>query len=203
MKNDEPALPEVVTRDKWLLAREEVRTAEEELARQRAAMTARWRDLPMLEMARGHVFEGADGKVSLVELFEGMRQLLVYHFWFEPGEDPCEGCSLWTRDLGDLGGDFASLHQYETTLAYVSRASSAEIEEVKARRGWAMPWYSLTGGGFADATGYDGWAQISVFVRKGDSVYLTNVVAFEDLVTIGNHWTLLDRAPLDLKYNKQ
>ena len=147
----------------------------------------------MVQMDMDHVFEGANGKVSLIDLFDGHSQLLVYHFWFQPGEEPCEGCSLWTYDLGDLGGNFANLHKHDTSLVFVSRASFTEIAEVKKRRAWTMPWLSMVGDDFDNATGYDGWAQISVFVREGKKAFLTNVVAFDDLKTIGNHWTLLDR----------
>ncbi len=66
-----------------------------------------------------------------------------------------------------------------------------------------MPWYSLPDESFHEATGYDGWAQISVFLRDGDTAYLANIVPFDDLVTIGNHWTLLDRTPLGLGDNEK
>jgi hypothetical protein len=155
-------------------------------------------NLPMVEIDKDHVFEGPNGKASLIDLFEGRRQLLVYHFWFQPGEEPCEGCSLWTYDLGDLGGDFASLRKYDTTLAFVSRASSAELEGLKKRRHWTMPWYSIVGDDFDDATGYAGWAQISIFARDGHAAYLANVIPFDDLKNVGNHWSLLERTPFDV-----
>lgn len=198
MINHDTALPKVVSRTEWLEARKAMQKKEEEFRRKRAALIAQWRSMPMLEMDEDHVFEGPNGKLSLTDLFEGRRQLLVYHFWFQPGEEPCDGCSLWTSDLGDLGGNLVNLHNYDTTLALVSRAPSAEIEAVRKRRGWTMPWYSMVGEDFHDATGYDGWAQISVFIREGTTVFLTNVVPFNDLATIGNHWTLLDRTPLGL-----
>ena len=198
MNDHGTALPKIVPRTEWDEARKAMRKKEEEFGRKREALIAGWRNLPMLEMDEHHVFEGPNGKVCLADLFEGRRQLLVYHFWFQPGEEPCDGCSLWTGDLGDLGGDFANLHNYDTSLAFVSRAPPAEIDAVRKRRGWTMPWYSMVGEDFHDATGYNGWAQISVFIREGATTFLTNVVAFDDLATIGNHWTLLERAPLGL-----
>ncbi|KNH03586.1 hypothetical protein J121_460 [Qipengyuania citrea LAMA 915] len=174
---------------------------EQAFAKQRNALISKRRELPVTQMEDSHHFEGPDGEVRLIDMFGGERQLLVYHFWFEPGEEPCQGCSAWTRDLGNLGGNFASLRENDTALTYVSRASANEIADVKRRRSWTMPWYSLIGDGFEEATGFDGWAQISIFLRDGNTVYLANVVPFDDLVNIGNHWTLLDRAPIGISKN--
>lgn len=198
MGEPEVILPKIVSRDEWLEARIVLKAEEEDFAKKRGSLTTKRRKLPMVEMSKEYVFESPEGKVGLIDLFDGRRQLLVYHFWFEPGGDPCEGCSAWTRDLGDLGGNFASLTKYDTALAYVSRAPADQIAGVKERRSWTMPWYSLAGEGFLDATGYDGWAQISVFVRDCDKAYLANVVPFADLINIGNHWTLLETTPLGI-----
>ena len=116
---------------------------EQEFAGERKTIVAKWRDMPMVAMDKDHLFQGPNGKISLIDLFEGRSQLLVYHFWFQPGEEPCAGCSQWTYDLGDLGGNFANLHKNDTSLAFVSRAPSTEIEKVKRRRDWTMPWYSM------------------------------------------------------------
>ncbi len=121
MTNHRAALPEIVTRDNWIAARKAMHEKETAFSRERDAIISERRDLPMVEMDEGHRFEGPHGSASLIDLFEGRRQLLIYDFWFEPGKDPCEGCSMWTRDLGDLGGDFAHLHKYDTSLAFVSR----------------------------------------------------------------------------------
>jgi predicted dithiol-disulfide oxidoreductase (DUF899 family) len=198
MTTPDRKFPRIVSRSEWLDARRRTKNEEESFGCERKDLIAKWRGLPMVEIDKDHVFEGPNGKVSLIDLFEGRRQLLVYHFWFQPGEEPCEGCSLWTYDLGDLGGNFASLHKYDTTLAFVSRASSAEMEGVKKRRHWTMPWYSIVGDDFDDATGYAGWAQISIFARDGEAAYLANVVPFDDLKNIGNHWNLLERTPFDV-----
>lgn len=153
----------------------------------------------MTEVGRNLQVKDSNGEHRLLNLFEGQRQLMLYHFWFEAGGAPCEGCSMWTRALGDLGGGFAYLHEKDTTLAFVSAATPPEIAAIKAERGWQMPWYSLPDERLNEATGYDGWAQISIFLRAGETVYLTNTVPFGDLVTIGNHWTLLERTPLGLR----
>lgn len=185
-------LPRITTQEEWLTAREKLRGAEERLANTREAVIADRRELPMVEFGPDHAFETTDGQISLVDLFEGRGQLLVYHFWFEPGEEPCQGCSLWVSNLGDV----ANLHARDTSLALVSRAPAAEIEAVRARRGLSVPWYSMVGEEFNAATSYAGAPQISVFVRDRESVYRTYVThGGRQLETLGNHWTLLELTP--------
>jgi len=193
--------PQRTSREEWLAAREALVEKESALRSAREELSARCRMLPMVRVEQNHMFEGANGKVSLTELFERRRQLVIYHFWFPPGDAPCEGCSLWASDLGDLGGSYANLHEHDTSLAFVSRATPQEIEAVRTRRNWTMPWYSVVGEDFHELTGYDGWAQLSIFVREGEDAYLANIVPMRDLATIGNHWTILERCPLGLKEN--
>lgn len=127
--------PEKVTRAQWRVAREAVRQAEAAFSRQRSAIVATWQGMPMVEMDGSLAFVGPNGRVTLLDLFNGRRLLFVYHFWFEPGQTPCEGCTLWTDDLGDLGGGFANLHRHDAEIAFVSRATSAEIARAGAARG--------------------------------------------------------------------
>ena len=99
---------------------------------------------------------------------------------------------MWTSDLGDP----SNLHDLDTSLVFVSRASVDEIEAAKQERGWTMPWYSLDGDGFSVATGYADVAQLSMFVQRDDSVLLTYLTRQgRDLETISNHWALLERTP--------
>jgi predicted dithiol-disulfide oxidoreductase (DUF899 family) len=186
-------LPKIVSQAEWQAAREALLAKEKELVRARDALAAERRALPMVRVDKDYVFEGPNGEVSLLDLFDGRCQLLVYHFWFEPGEDPCEGCSLWVSNLGHL----ANLHARDTSLVLVSRASSAEIETVRQRRGWTVPWVCVVGSDFNDDAGYAGVAQITVFLRDGDSIFRTYVTSSgRDLEALGNHWTLLDLTPL-------
>jgi predicted dithiol-disulfide oxidoreductase (DUF899 family) len=120
-------------------------------------------------MSPDPTFEGSDGTSRLVDLFEGRRQPMIYQFWLEMDGTPCEGYSMWTRDLGDLGGGFAHVHQKDTTLTYVSRATPNEIAAVKKDGNWQMSRYSLINERFNEATRYVDRAQISIFVRKGDT----------------------------------
>jgi predicted dithiol-disulfide oxidoreductase (DUF899 family) len=186
-------LPRIATQAEWLAAREELLAEEQELGRARDALVVKRRGLPMVEIIKDYAFGGPKGQIGLLDLFEGRRQLLVYHFWFEPGAEPCEGCSMWMRNLGSV----ADLNALGTSLALVSPAPSAEIESVKERRGWTVPWFSTVGGDFSADSGYTGEAQITVFVRAGNTIFRTYVTASgRDLETLSNHWTLLDLTPL-------
>src|SRR6516162_7829826 len=97
------SLPDVVTRDEWLAARKELLAREKEFTRQRDALNAERRRLPMTEVAKQYVFDGKDGTASLLDLFEARDQLLIYHFMFDPGwEEGCPSCSLLADNIGHL-----------------------------------------------------------------------------------------------------
>lgn len=105
----------------------------------------------MTEIDKKYVFTGPDGEVGLAGLFEGRRQLIIYHFMWRhaesgfPGEDQgCPTCSF----LVDSIGDPSHLHYCGTTLALVSRAPLASIERFRQRMGWPLPWYSSAGSDF-------------------------------------------------------
>jgi predicted dithiol-disulfide oxidoreductase (DUF899 family) len=135
----------IVSREEWLAARKALLAKEKELTRQRDALHAERRRLPMVRVDKPYVFDGPDGPVRLVDLFEGRRQLIVYHFMFDPDwEEGCPSCSLLVDNLGHL----AHLHARATTLALVSRAPLDKLERFRARMGWAVPWYSSFGSDF-------------------------------------------------------
>jgi predicted dithiol-disulfide oxidoreductase (DUF899 family) len=141
------SLPEVVSRDEWLVARKELLAKEKELTRKRDALNAERRRLPMVRVEKDYVFEGPSGKASLVDLFEGRRQLIVQHFMFDPSwEEGCPSCS-WAADEISAGR-LEHLRDGNTTFAAVSRAPIDKIEAYKARRGWSFPWYSSYGSDF-------------------------------------------------------
>ena len=140
-------LPQVVSRDEWLAARKELLAREKELTRQRDALAAERRRLPMVKIDKEYLFEGPDGEASLVDLFEGRRQLIVYHFMFSPEWDEgCPSCSAGADEVSK--GLLEHLHARETTLAYVSRAPFPKLEAYKAKKGWIFPWYSSYGSDF-------------------------------------------------------
>jgi predicted dithiol-disulfide oxidoreductase (DUF899 family) len=135
------SLPQVVSPDEWLAARKELLVKEKALTRERDALNAERRRLPMVEVTKDYVFDGPDGEASLLDLFEGRTQLVVAHFMFDPSwDDGCPSCSAGADEIAD--GLLDHLHRRDTTLAYVSRAPLAKIEDYKARQGWTFPWYS-------------------------------------------------------------
>jgi predicted dithiol-disulfide oxidoreductase (DUF899 family) len=140
-------LPAVVSPAEWLAARKELLAKEKAFTRQRDALNAERRRLPMVRVDKEYVFEGPEGKASLLDLFEGRRQLIVGHFMFDPSwDDGCPSCSAGAAEIAE--GLLEHLHTRDTTLAYVSRAPLTKIERYKARKGWTFPWYSSYGSDF-------------------------------------------------------
>ncbi|MBL8777607.1 MAG: DUF899 domain-containing protein [Acidimicrobiales bacterium] len=157
-----PNLPSVTTREEWLAARVALLAEEKELTRRRDALSTRRRSLPMVLVEEDYRFDGPDGTVRLLDLFEGRPQLIVYHFMFHPEWD--EGCSSCTAGTDELSPGFLEhLHTRDTTYAMVSRAPLAKLEDWKAKRGWDVPWYSSGDSAFSydfgatidESRGYD------------------------------------------------
>ncbi|MGH9062024.1 MAG: DUF899 family protein, partial [Acidimicrobiales bacterium] len=150
--------PPIVPLAEWEAARERLLVTGKEVTRARDALAARRRRMPWLAVEKYYRFDGPGGRVSLLNLFEGRRQLIVYRAFFEPGvfgwpDHACRGCSMVTADQV---GHLAHLHARDTTLVFVSRAPQPDIERVKARMGWTMPWYSMVPDGDTDGdTAFD------------------------------------------------
>ena len=141
------SLPQIVDRETWLAAREALLAKEKAATRARDALNVERRMLPMVEVEKDYAFEGPDGTVGLADLFEGRSQLIVGHFMFDPSwEDGCPSCSAGADEVAD--GFLDHLHSRGTTLAYVSRAPLAKIEDYKRRKAWTFPWYSSFGSDF-------------------------------------------------------
>jgi predicted dithiol-disulfide oxidoreductase (DUF899 family) len=137
-------LPQVVSQEEWLAARKALLAKEKELTRARDALVAERRRLPMVEITKPYVF---NGELSLLDLFEDRLQLILGHFMFDPRwDDGCASCSAGADEVST--GLLEHLHTRDTTLAYVSRAPLAKIEDYKARKGWTFPWYSSFGSDF-------------------------------------------------------
>lgn len=138
-------LPEVVSREEWLAARKELLVKEKEVTRARDRVNADRRRLPMVRMDKPYTFEGPDGTVSLLDLFEGRPQLVMHHFMFGPDwEQGCPSCSSAADGIGRL----RQLHVRNTTLVAVSRAPYAKLAAYRERMGWTFPWYSSYGSDF-------------------------------------------------------
>jgi predicted dithiol-disulfide oxidoreductase (DUF899 family) len=141
------SLPRIATREEWLAARKELLAKEKNLTRQRDALSTERRNLPMVEIVKDYQFEGPDGAVRLIDIFEDRRQLIIYHFMFHPEwEDGCPSCSAGTDELSR--GFLEHLHVRDTSYALVSRAPLAKLQRWKARKGWDLPWYSSFGSDF-------------------------------------------------------
>ena len=212
----------IVTRDEWLVARRELLAREKAATRARDELSAERRRLPMVEVDKEYVFEGPSGRVGLGDLFEVRRQLIVYHFMFDPEWDEgCNACSVVADNVGNL----AHLHARDTSFALVSRAPLSKIEPFKARMGWTLPWYSSFGSDFNydfHATqdeaivpveyNYRNRAELleagqpymvsgetpalSVFLRDGDRVFHTYSTYTRGLEALIGTYRYLDLTPL-------
>ncbi|WP_158889411.1 DUF899 domain-containing protein [Amycolatopsis anabasis] len=167
-------LPKIVSREEWRTAREDLLVKEKAAMRANDALSAERRALPMVAIDKKYVFEGPDGEVGLLDLFDGRRQLIVYHFMFDPSWDEgCSSCSFLVDNIGHL----SHLHSRDTALVLVSRAPLPKIERFRERMGWTAPWVSSHGTDFNHdfhVTSDEGEAPgLSVFLRDGDTVFHT------------------------------
>jgi predicted dithiol-disulfide oxidoreductase (DUF899 family) len=141
------SLPEIASREEWLVARTALLQREKELTRLKDALNAERRRLPMVRIGKDYRFAGPAGETTLAGLFEGRRQLVLQHFMFDPSwDDGCPSCSADADEIAD--GLLEHLHIRDTTFAAVSRAPLAKLEAYRARKGWSFPWYSSHGSDF-------------------------------------------------------
>lgn len=137
--------PPTASRDEWLAQRKQLLLREKELTKLGDRIAAERRRLPMVRIDKDYLFDGPDGKRHLRDLFEGRRQLIVYHFMFDPEwEKGCPGCT----GLVDALGDLSMLNDRNTQFVLISRAPLKKLESYKAARGWNRPWYSSFGSDF-------------------------------------------------------
>jgi len=215
--------PKVVSRAEWLVARKELLAREKESSRQRDALSAERRKLPMVKIDKEYVFDGPNGRKTLRDLFGGQRQLIVYHFMFDPSWD--EGCKSCSHFMDNSEGAIVHLGARDTAFAVVSRAPLAKIESFKKRMGWTFPWLSSFGNDFnhdfhvtldkdAGSAEYNYasaadlvkagklWSEkgelpgLSVFLRDGDSVFHTYSTYQRGLDLPLNTYNFLDLSPL-------
>ncbi len=194
------ALPRVVSQEEWQKALAAVRAKEKAATRARDALAAERRRLPVVAIEKQYVFEGPGGKARLVDLFDGRRQLVLYHFMFAPDVDGwpdagCPGCSMVADQIGHL----AHLHARDTSLVLVSRAPLANIERYRRRMGWTIPWYSSAESDFNKdfgvTTPQGETFGLSVFLRDGDRVYRSYFTTSRGVEALGPAWTFLDLTP--------
>ncbi|HEY1545218.1 MAG TPA: DUF899 domain-containing protein [Xanthobacteraceae bacterium] len=213
--------PPVASRDQWLVERKRLLAHEKELTKHRDRINAERRRLPMVKIDKDYVFDGPAGKQSLAALFEGRRQLIVYHFMFDPAWT--KGCPACTRHV-DAIGDLSRLNALDTTFVLVSRAPLSKLESYKAERGWKLPWFSSFGSDFnydfhvtndekvapveynyreraeLAASGAPNATEgeehgLSVFFRLGDEVFHTYSAYARGTETLTDVRSLLDMTP--------
>jgi len=150
----------------------------------------------MVGIDKDYRFEGPDGEATLLDLFDGRRQLIVYRFFFEPWvarwpDGGCEGCSMVVDNIGHL----AHLNARDTSLVVVSAAPQADIDRYKQRMGWTLPWFTTTDD-FSEDFDVDQYFGLNVFLREGDRLFHTYYTTGRAAEAIGSVWSLLDLTPL-------
>ncbi len=210
--------PDIVNRAAWVEARLAHLADEKDFTRRRDELSRQRRDLPWLEIDQDYRFESARGMLPLSDLFDGRRQLIVYHFMLGPGWDEgCPSCSFWADGYDGIGVHLAAR---DTTLVAVSRGSLDEIETYRARMGWTFPWYSSSGTDFNFDMGVsfgpaelaEGTAEynfgtspvhgeempgISVLTRDDDGrIFLTYQTFARGLDMLNSAYHMLDLTPL-------
>lgn len=206
------AQPPIVTSEEWLAARKALLAHEKELTKHYDRVSAERRRLPMVKLEKAYTFDGPGGKVSLKDLFDGRRQLIVYHFMFDPAWDKgCGGCTGYVDALGDL----SMLAERNTSFVLISRAPLAKLEAYKAAKGWDRPWYSSFGSDFnydfhvtrdpavappeynyrSDPDGKGEEHGLSVFFRIGDDVFHSYSAYARGTEALVDTYRLLDVTP--------
>ena len=138
-------LPKTVSRSDWLALRKKLLEKEKRLMRERDTLAEERRQLPMVWIEKDYVFDGPEGKVKLIDLFDGRRQLIVYHFMFDPAwEKACPGCTGFVINIPDV----SELHKRDTSLAVIARAPQPKLGDCRTAMGWDIPLYSSFGSDF-------------------------------------------------------
>jgi predicted dithiol-disulfide oxidoreductase (DUF899 family) len=190
-------LPPIVSPQEWAAAREGLLVEEKGLTRARDALAAKRRRMPRMEVEKDYAFEGPNGPASLLDLFQGRRQLIVYRFFFDPDVDGwpekgCFGCSL----VADQVAHPAHLNARDTTLVWASRAPQAEIRGLQERMGWGhIPWYTITDD-FDKDFGVDQWHGHNAFIRDGERIFRTYFIDGRGDEAMGSTWSYLDMTAL-------
>ncbi len=215
------AHPTIASHEEWLAARKELLAEEKALTQHRDVVNAKRRRLPMVRIDKPYVFGSPQGEQTLLDLFDGRRQLIVYHFMFDPAwEDGCPSCTGFVNAIGNL----SYLDTRDTKFALISRAPSPKLERYKAKRGWTVPWYSSNGSDFnynfhvtfdenvapfehnfrtkaelqqlGETRFGPGESQgLSVFFRIDDSVFHSYSTYARGVEGISNSFSLLDTTP--------
>jgi predicted dithiol-disulfide oxidoreductase (DUF899 family) len=185
--------PKIVSHEEWSKARNEFLIKEKELTRLSDALAAARRRLPMVAVDDFYKFTGPEGQGSLLHLFGGRRQLIVYSAMLEPGAAPCKGCSMV---MDNIGYNLAHVKARDTTFVFTSPAPQLEIRALQERMGWSAPWYTDHERRFADDFGAgDGFA-VNVFFRDADNrIFRTYFTTDRGGELLDVNFRLLDLTP--------
>jgi predicted dithiol-disulfide oxidoreductase (DUF899 family) len=190
--------PPIVSREEWLVARQALLIKEKEATHARDRLNAERRRLPMVMMEKQYVFEGPDGKAHLRDLFNGRRQLVVYHFMFDPSWD--DGCPSCTNLVNNFPSRLTGLHESNTSLVLVSRAPFSKLESYKTRMSWDVPWFSSFDSDFNydfGVTDEDGEKPgVSVFLHEGDDILHSYSTTGRGVDILLGTYNYLDLTPL-------
>jgi predicted dithiol-disulfide oxidoreductase (DUF899 family) len=201
LMTDRLVLPPVVSEVEWRRAHDALMSKEKAATRARDALAAERRRQPMVLIDKAYAFESAKGSVSLLDLFEGRRQLIVYHFMFGPGahgwpDAGCPGCSMFVDQVGRL----THLNARDVSFTVISIAPMAKIEAYRKRMGWDIPWVSSATSDFNQDFGMttdEGEKHgLSVFLRDDQRIYRTYFTTERGVEALGSVWTFLDLTPL-------
>lgn len=192
--------PEIVSAQEWADAHNQMLVKEKELTRARDELAALRRRMPWTLVPNNYIFEGPRGRLSLLDLFDGRRQLIVYRAFADPGvggwpDHGCVGCSLMADHVGNL----SHLHARDTTLVYVSRGSQRDIARIQDRMGWDLTWYTIVGepgAAFDTDFGVDQWHGTNAFIRQGEDIFRTYFINDRGDEAFVNTWSFLDMTAL-------
>lgn len=196
MSIQDQAHPPIATREEWQAARKTLLAHEKEVTKHYDRVSAERRRLPMVKLDKTYTFDGPEGKRSLLDLFDGHRQLIVYHFMFDPTwENGCDGCTGFVNELADL----SMLPARDTQFVLISRAPLEKLQAYQARKGWDRPWYSSFGSDFNydfQVTTDKGETHgLSVFFRIDDDVFHCYSTYNRGTESLTDSYRLLDMTP--------
>lgn len=187
-----PALPTVVDRTTWLAELAVLREREKAHMRAGDALAAARRRLPMAEVDPATALVGPRGPVTLLEAFEGRRQLIAYYFMWHPGHpaaEQCEGCTYFTGQVREL----SILHSRDATFAVFCQGPYDESARYRDFMGWAMPWYSAEEPAPTLLAGREvGMMHLICYLRHGDRVFETYWTTRRGVEVMDNSYRLLD-----------
>ena len=185
--------PQIVSAEQWQAARTELLSAEKELTRALDRQAALRRRLPMVKVTEKYVFATPEGDKSLLDLFDGRRQLAVYQFMDNGPDHFCPGCTKFTDNVPATA--LAGLAEADVAWVTVSNMPLAQIEAYKARRGWTLPFVSSHGTSFAEDCGAGGGFMFTAFLRDGEDVYRTYSTTSRGVDRLVFEHSILDLMP--------